>query len=140
MGVLFLKALNRSTDQKRDWRSVLISWKASNGWYIKFDSIRRAFSHYFSIFREAVMLGLTSLVRLLRHHPAIVLSQIHPVILALGRQIRNLRSQVSRAACQAAAEMFVALKRNIEVVSNTLGNGAFPLSCAEKIFGFKMLL
>lgn len=64
------------------------------------------------------MLGLTSLVRLLRHHPAIVLSQLHPIIVALGRQIKNLRSQVARVACQASAEMFLILKRNVEPVGS----------------------
>ncbi|KAL0266504.1 UNVERIFIED_CONTAM: hypothetical protein PYX00_009020 [Menopon gallinae] len=83
---------------------------------------------------EVVMLGLTSLVRLLRHHPAIVLSQIHPIILALGRQIRNLRSQVSRAACQAAAEMFVALKRNIEVDLEVLAGPLFHRSADTNRF------
>lgn len=66
------------------------------------------------------MLGLTSLLRLLKHHPAVVLSHLHPIIVALGQQIRNLRSQVARAACQASAEMFVSLKRNVEPVSKFL--------------------
>lgn len=80
------------------------------------------------------MQGLTSLVRLLRHHPAIVLSQLHPIVEALGRQIRNLRSQVSRAACQASGEMFVTLKRNLETDLDELAGHLFHRSADTNRF------
>ncbi|XP_063241608.1 TOG array regulator of axonemal microtubules protein 2 [Bacillus rossius redtenbacheri] len=63
---------------------------------------------------EVAMQGLQTLVRLCRHHPDTVQANLHAVLVALGRQVRNLRSQVSRAACQAAGELFLALKRALE--------------------------
>ncbi|KAJ8874786.1 hypothetical protein PR048_022675 [Dryococelus australis] len=63
---------------------------------------------------EVVMQGLQTLVRLCRHHPDTVQAHLHAVLVALARQIRNLRSQVSRAACQTAGELFLVLKRAIE--------------------------
>ncbi|KAK6621262.1 hypothetical protein RUM43_011568 [Polyplax serrata] len=83
---------------------------------------------------EVNMLGLTSLVRLLRHHPAIVLSQLHPIIVALGRQIKNLRSQVARVACQASAEMFLILKRNVEPDLDELSGPLFHRSADTNRF------
>ena len=50
------------------------------------------------------MQGLQLLVRLMRHHPETVHTQLHSVIVAVAKQVRNLRSQVARAACQASGE------------------------------------
>lgn len=55
---------------------------------------------------EETMIGLQSLVRLVRHHSDHIEPQIHLLCVALGKNIKNLRSQVSRASCQAAAEFF----------------------------------
>lgn len=64
--------------------------------------------------REVTVQGLTSLVRLVRHHPAAASAHIHALVAALARHIRNLRSQVARAACMVASEMFILLKRTLE--------------------------
>lgn len=56
---------------------------------------------------EDVMEGLKNFVRLIRHHPEYVDSQIHLFTLAIAKQVRNLRSQVSRAGCSAAGEFFM---------------------------------
>jgi len=56
---------------------------------------------------EDVMEGLKNFVRLIRHHPEYVDSQIHLFTLAIAKQVKNLRSQVSRAGCSAAGEFFM---------------------------------
>jgi hypothetical protein len=66
-----------------------------------------------------MMQSLQLLVRLMRHHPEIIRTQLHSVIVAVGKQVRNLRSQVARAACQASGELFLSQKRAIEAVSAT---------------------
>lgn len=66
---------------------------------------------------EITMKGLRGLVRLKRHHPDALEAQLHNVCVALGKHIKNLRSQVARAACTAAAEMFVDHRKSLEMVS-----------------------
>lgn len=56
---------------------------------------------------EDVMDGLKNFVRLIRHHPEYVDAQIHLFTLAISKQVKNLRSQVSRASCTAASEFFM---------------------------------
>jgi len=63
------------------------------------------------------MQGLQLLVRLMRHHPETVHTQLHSVIVAVAKQVRNLRSQVARAACQASGELFMSQKKAVETVS-----------------------
>ncbi|KAH8329516.1 hypothetical protein KR074_012394 [Drosophila pseudoananassae] len=55
---------------------------------------------------EANILGLKSMVRLIRHHADTLDHQMHMFCIQLTRSVRNLRSQVARAACQAATELF----------------------------------
>lgn len=55
---------------------------------------------------EVTMSGLTTFVRLIRYHPDTVESHLHAYCVALAKQVKNLRSQVSRSACQASAEFF----------------------------------
>ena len=62
------------------------------------------------------MQGLQGVVRLARHHAGTLLTSVHPVCVAVTKHIRSLRSQVSRAACQAAAELFASLGRAMEPV------------------------
>ncbi|KAB0791085.1 hypothetical protein PPYR_02885 [Photinus pyralis] len=64
---------------------------------------------------EVTMKGLQGMVRLTRHHPEILDLNMHPTCVALGRHIRNLRSQVARAASLAASEMFSNHKKPLEV-------------------------
>jgi hypothetical protein len=63
------------------------------------------------------MQGLQLLVRLMRHNPETIHTQLHSVTVAVGKQVRNLRSQVARAACQASGELFLSQKRALETVS-----------------------
>jgi hypothetical protein len=65
------------------------------------------------------MQGLQLLVRLMRHHPETVHTQLHAVIVAVAKQVRNLRSQVARAACQASGELFLSQKKAVETVSDS---------------------
>jgi hypothetical protein len=63
------------------------------------------------------MQGLQLLMWLMRHQPKTINSQLHSVIVAVAKQVRNLRSQVARAACQASEELFLSQKRALETVS-----------------------
>ncbi|XP_043950422.1 uncharacterized protein LOC108036858 [Drosophila biarmipes] len=55
---------------------------------------------------EMNMTGLKNLVRLIRYHTDTLENQMHMTCIQLTRSVRNLRSQVARASCQAAAELF----------------------------------
>lgn len=63
---------------------------------------------------EITMNGLQNFVRLIRHHPEIVEANFHTFCVALAKQVRNLRSQVSRSACQASAEFFETHAKQME--------------------------
>jgi len=55
---------------------------------------------------ETNMTGLKSMVRMIRYHTDTLDNQMHMTCIQLTRSVRNLRSQVARASCQAAAELF----------------------------------
>lgn len=63
---------------------------------------------------ESTMIGLQSFVRLIRHHPDTVEHNLHAYVVALSKQVKNLRSQVSRSACQASAEFFQTHAKHLE--------------------------
>lgn len=69
---------------------------------------------------EITMNGLQNFVRLIRHHPEIVEANFHTYCVALAKQVRNLRSQVSRSACQASAEFFETHAKQMEQESDDL--------------------
>ena len=69
---------------------------------------------------EVVMRGLEGLVKLIRHHRTTIETNIHAVCVALGKQVKNLRSQVARAACLAVGEMLRTFKKSLEAVSAIL--------------------
>lgn len=66
---------------------------------------------------EATMKGLKALVRLKKYNPEVLESHMHSICVALGKQVKNLRSQVARAACTAASELFTDHKKSLEMVS-----------------------
>lgn len=78
------------------------------------DALANCIIHLESPNWEQNVTGLQIFVRLIRHHPEVIDSQIHLLSVALARQVRNLRSQVARAACQASAEFFSTHRRCIE--------------------------
>ncbi|XP_058814654.1 uncharacterized protein LOC131678491 [Topomyia yanbarensis] len=78
------------------------------------DALTNCIQHLESPNWEQNISGLQFFVRLIRHHPTIIDSQIHLLSVALAKQIRNLRSQVARTACQASAEFFSTHRRCIE--------------------------
>ncbi|XP_058454104.1 uncharacterized protein LOC131432070 [Malaya genurostris] len=78
------------------------------------DALSNCIQHLESPNWEQNISGLQFFVRLIRHHPAIIDSQIHLLSVALAKQVRNLRSQVARTACQASAEFFSTHRRCIE--------------------------
>ncbi|XP_017046194.1 uncharacterized protein LOC108091484 [Drosophila ficusphila] len=72
---------------------------------------------------EMNMTGLKSMVRLIRYHADTLDNQMHMTCIQLTRSVRNLRSQVARASCQAAAELF-------SLKSNSLQQECDDLVCA----------
>lgn len=71
------------------------------------------------------MNGLTTFVRLIRHHPEIVESHLHAYCVGLSRQVKNLRSQVSRSACQASTEFFQTHAKHLETECDDLATQLF---------------
>lgn len=63
---------------------------------------------------EVTVNGMQIFVRLIRHHPEIVEANLHAFCVALSKQVKNLRSQVSRSACQASAEFFETHAKHLE--------------------------
>ncbi|CRL02768.1 CLUMA_CG016010, isoform A [Clunio marinus] len=90
------------------------------------DAIQTCLSQLDSSSWENVMDGLVIFVRLIRHHPEYVDTQIHLLTIALAKHVKNLRSQVSRAACSAASEFFItnakALDADAEELASALLN------------------
>ena len=78
---------------------------------------------------EQVMNGLQTFVRLIRHHPEYVDSQIHLMTIALSKHVKNLRSQVARAACTVSLEFFETHAKSLdqdgeELTASLLGRSA----------------
>lgn len=78
------------------------------------DALLKTFDQLDSSNWEVIMLGLKSMVRLMRYHSEQLESQMHMVCIQLTRTVRNLRSQVSRAACQATTELFTLKSKCLE--------------------------
>ncbi|MBN3312609.1 TGRM1 protein, partial [Atractosteus spatula] len=58
--------------------------------------------------------GLTFIRHLSQHHPAILISRLHDVSLALVQEVKNLRSAVSRMAVVCLGDMFTYLQRGMD--------------------------
>lgn len=69
---------------------------------------------------DQIMLGLQSFVCLMRNNPEQIEPQLHQYCLALSKNIKNLRSQVSRASCQAAGEFFESHSKLLEQEADDL--------------------
>ncbi|XP_030380665.1 uncharacterized protein LOC115628620 [Scaptodrosophila lebanonensis] len=69
---------------------------------------------------EVNMAGLKSIVCLMRYHGEYLEQHMHMTSIQLTRSVRNLRSQVARAACQAAAELFAIKSKSLEVECDDL--------------------
>ncbi|XP_061401923.1 general transcriptional corepressor trfA-like [Musca vetustissima] len=78
------------------------------------EAILKTFDQLDSSNWEVIMVGLKNMVRLMRYHPENLDNQMHMVCIQLSRTVRNLRSQVARAACQAATELFTIKSRYLE--------------------------
>ncbi|XP_055858860.1 uncharacterized protein LOC129921179 [Episyrphus balteatus] len=70
------------------------------------EALHKAFDQLDSSNWEVNVIGLKSMVRLMRYHPDTLDNQMHMTCIQLTKSVRNLRSQVSRAACQASTELF----------------------------------
>lgn len=84
----------------------------------RFDKPKEGLTNSFhaldSVNWEDIITGLRSLIRLIRHHPDIIDIHMHMVCIQLTKSVRNLRSQVARAACTAATEIFPMRSKNLE--------------------------
>lgn len=69
---------------------------------------------------ETVMLGLKNFLRLIRNHPEYIDPHIHVMAGILAKHVRNLRSQVSRAACQATESFFLTHHKQLETEADDL--------------------
>ncbi|EDW04287.1 GH11713, partial [Drosophila grimshawi] len=69
---------------------------------------------------EVNVLGLKSMVRLIRYHSDFLDNHMHMTCIQLTRSVRNLRSQVARAACQAATELFTLKCKSLELECDDL--------------------
>lgn len=78
------------------------------------EAITKTFDQLDSLNWEVIMLGLKSMVRLIRYHPENLDAQMHMICIQLTKSVRNLRSQVARAACTAATELFTIKSRYLE--------------------------
>lgn len=74
---------------------------------------------------ETTMNGLQLFVRLIRHHPEMIEANFHAFCVALAKQVKNLRSQVSRSACQASAEFFQTHSKQMEQEPDDLATQLF---------------
>ena len=63
---------------------------------------------------EKNMKGLSGVLRLVHHHPEAVLVNYKQVTQLVLKQVKNLRSQVARAAVHLVGDMFDLLKRSME--------------------------
>ena len=63
---------------------------------------------------EKNMTGLSGVLRLVHHHPETVLVEYKQVTQLVLKQVKNLRSQVARAAVHLVGDMFDILKRSME--------------------------
>ncbi|CAL1537741.1 unnamed protein product [Lymnaea stagnalis] len=68
--------------------------------------------------------GIVMLRRLCLYHPETVSASLHPIVLAICNEVKNLRSQVSRLAITAVGDMFQCLKKGmdpeVEITTKTL--------------------
>ncbi len=63
---------------------------------------------------ESNVSGMTGVVRLARHEPELLLVEYKTLMGLLLKQIKNLRSQVCRAAAHTLSELFSHLKKSME--------------------------
>lgn len=84
------------------------------------DAIQMCLAQLDSPSWENVMDGLVIFVRLIRHHPEYVDTQIHLMTLTIAKHVKNLRSQVSRAACSAASEFFMTNAKALDAEAEEL--------------------
>lgn len=73
---------------------------------------------------ETVMTGLQSMGRLVKCHSSLMETQLTVASRAVASQVKNLRSQVARAACRLAGDMFKTHRKGLEPEAEEL---AVPL-------------
>lgn len=84
------------------------------------EALLKTFDQLDSTIWEVNMTGLKSMVRLIRYHSDFLDSHMHMTCIQLTRSVRNLRSQVARSACQAAAELFTLKCKSLELECDDL--------------------
>lgn len=89
------------------------------------DAANNCLSQLESSVWETTMNGLQIFVRLIRHHPEMIESNFHAFCVTLARHVKNLRSQVSRSACQASAEFYQTHAKQMELEPDDLATQLF---------------
>lgn len=74
---------------------------------------------YFNL-RETKCGAINSIRRLTVYHKEVLLANLHPVIVALLTEVKNLRSQVARLAIVCMGDLFVHLMKNMDTVSTSI--------------------
>ncbi|KRT81215.1 hypothetical protein AMK59_4976, partial [Oryctes borbonicus] len=112
------KTVTRQLSRKRSCRMPRTERSASQDNLRPFtkpkDALNETLNQLDSPEWEITMKGLQNLIRLIKYHPNLIEQNIHVVCVGLGRQVRNLRSQVARSACLTASEIFKTLKKALE--------------------------
>lgn len=84
------------------------------------EALNRCISQLESKNWEVTVTGLKLFVNLIHQHPQIIDTQIHLLSVLLAKHIKNLRSQVSRAACNASEQFFQTHSKTIEPEADDL--------------------
>ncbi|XP_041353393.1 TOG array regulator of axonemal microtubules protein 1-like isoform X2 [Gigantopelta aegis] len=83
---------------------------------------------------EMKISAIILLRRLMRFHPETLNSQLHAVLLLVLNEVKNLRSQVSRAAILGLGDMFLYLKKSMEPDLDMAARGLLAKSCETNAF------
>ncbi|KAG1667871.1 TOG array regulator of axonemal microtubules protein 1 [Nymphon striatum] len=58
--------------------------------------------------------GMQTMLSLITYHHNVILPELHNVVIAINKEVKNLRSSVSRLAINCVSEMFIKLKKNMD--------------------------
>ncbi|KAK7575651.1 hypothetical protein V9T40_011937 [Parthenolecanium corni] len=88
------------------------------------DAMQKILLQFSSNEWEIIIQALQGVIRLSKHHSKLLSTGLQPYAIAVSKEIKNLRSQVARAACSCAENIFRNVKnivdQNIEELSNAL--------------------
>lgn len=108
------KAAGKKVERPRDLIvNCFLKLQSSNWEEVMEVSCDRVF-HFSKNLINSSFQGLEAFVFLIKHHADLVDANLHLMTIELCKQIKNLRSQVARSACQVASKLFLTHRRTIE--------------------------